>query len=80
MVVALAGALAPSLFGERAVNLIACGLPAASFALTLVAFSTLLFTNTPLIEAAITGRWTRGSRRTSSGVPQATTRPRSRAR
>jgi NADH-quinone oxidoreductase subunit L len=54
------------LFGERAVNLIACGLPAASFALTLVAFSTLLFTNTPLIEATYT--WaTFGERRFEIG-------------
>ena len=38
------------LFGEGPVNVIACALPAASFALTVFAFSTLLTTNTPLID------------------------------
>ena len=42
------------LFGEAPVNVIACALPAASFALTVFAFSTLLATNAPLIEATYT--------------------------
>ena len=41
-------------FGEAPVNVIACALPAASFALTVYAFSTLLATNAPLIEATYT--------------------------
>jgi NADH-quinone oxidoreductase subunit L len=42
------------LFGEGPVNVIACALPAASFVLTVFAFTTLLTTKTPLIEATYT--------------------------